>query len=363
MTALVPSDVADDLRFRARFSPHLARLAKTSDAVRRQFVPDPREADNLGLIADPFEAGRFYAGLHGVERIYKDRIVLTPHFDCGAYCRYCFKKTRTLAGTERDMFDTDVVAALDHIRGDPDLRIALITGGDPLHDEAKLFALLDGLATIPHVAEIRIGTRNLLFDPDRLTDGLADRIAGYSRIDPDDLGRSQTLAIGLSINHVDELSPAVVRSVRRLVDRGISVKGQVKLLKDVNDSADALLALYRGFNAVGIQPYYLFHCMPVIGSAHFRTSIARGQRILRKLSTLSGVYAPTYVCVTQIGKIRIGIDSPLAIVEHDGRPHLRSKSPYKAADFLRYTGVEAIPAPHYVDNEGDLVTLYPDGTD
>lgn len=354
-------DVVRD--FRARLSPHLARLTKRSEAVRRQFVPDIRELDNDHLIPDPFESGRDYMGLTGVERVYRDRIVLTPHFDCSAYCRYCFKKTRTLAGGERDMSDEDIERALDHIRGEPDLRIALITGGDPLRDEAKLFRLLDGLATIPHIGEIRIGTRNILFEPERLTEELAERIAGYARVDCDDLDRSQAVMLGLSINHPDELSSEVARAVRRLVRRGIAVKGQVTLLRDVNDDAPTMLRLYQRFNAIGIQPYYLFHCMPVLGSAHFRTSVARGQEILRELSVLSGVYAPTYVYVTKIGKIRVGLDSRLDRVTHDGHPHIRKQSPYRAEDFLAFTGRDSIPEPHYADNEGRIVTLYADGPD
>lgn len=348
--------------FRARLSPHIAHLAKQSDAVRRQFVPDVRELDNAYLIPDPFESGRDYMGLNGVERIYRDRVVLTPHFDCSAYCRYCFKKTRTLGGSgERDMSDADIDAAIAHIRTQPELRIALITGGDPLRDEHKLFRLLDGLATIPHIAEIRIGTRNLLFDPDRLTDALAEQIAAYSRVDCDNLGTSQAIMIGLSINHPDELSGPVARAVRRLVSRGVTVKGQVTLLREINDDAATLLTLYQRFNILGIQPYYLFHCMPVLGSAHFRTSVARGQQILGELAALSGVYAPTYVYVTQVGKVRVGIDSPLDLIEVDGRVHVRKQTVYRADDFLRYTGREEIPLPHYADNEGRLVALYPDG--
>jgi len=363
MTLHAPPHRQDVVReFRARLTPHLAHLAKQSDAVRRQFVPDVRELDNAHLIPDPFESGRDYMGLNGVERIYRDRVVLTPHFDCSAYCRYCFKKTRTLGGSgERDMSEADIDAAIAHIRTQPELRIALITGGDPLRDEAKLFSLLDGLATIPHIAEIRIGTRNLLFEPDRLTDALAERIASRSRIDCDDLAASQAVMVGLSINHPDELSGAVARAVRRLVSRGVVVKGQVTLLREVNDDAATLLALYQRFNALGIQPYYLFHCMPVLGSAHFRTSVARGQQILGELAALSGVYAPTYVYVTQVGKVRVGIDSPLDTVEIDGQAHLRKQTVYRAADFLRYTGRADIPKPHYADNEGRLVSLYPDG--
>lgn len=348
-------------RFRARLTPDLARLVKRSDAVRRQFVPSVEELDSDGMVADPFEPGKNYRGVNGLERVYRDRIVFTPHFDCSAFCRYCFKKTRTLAGEGSDMRRSDMDAALEVVAADPDLRIALITGGDPLRDERRLFYLLDGLAKVPHVQEIRIGTRNILFEPRRVTDELADRIAGYRRLDPDRLERSRNVVVGLSINHRDELTGAVVEAVRRLVDRGVAVKGQVTLLKGVNDDTRSLLDLYCAFGAVGIQPYYLFHCMPVIGAAHFRTSVAKGQRLLEELAPLSGVLAPTYVYVTQIGKHRVGIDSPLEAVELGGRRYLRRRSPYRAEDFLRYTGRNALPPLHDTGDDGFIVSHYLDG--
>lgn len=348
-------------RFRARLTPELARLTKRSEAVRRQFLPSRDELLADGLVPDPFEAGKNYRGLYGVERIYRDRIVLTPHFDCSAFCRYCFKKTRTLSGGGRPMRRAEMDAALALIRDDPELRIALITGGDPLRDEARLFYLLDGLAAIPHVQEIRIGTRNILFEPARVTPEFAARVAGYRRLDPESLERSRSIVFGLSFNHRDELQPEVVRAVDRLTRAGLPVKGQVTLLRGVNDSVGALYDLYRAFGAVGIQPYYLLHCMPVLGAAHFRTSVAKGQELLAELAPLSGVLAPIYVYVTPVGKHRVGIDSPLDTVTLDGAPYIRRRSPYRAEDFLRYTGRNALPPRHDVDSDGMIVSHYPDG--
>ena len=350
-------------RFRARLTPDLARMAKRSDAVRRQFVPSADELGSDGLIPDPFEAGKNYRGVYGLERVYKDRIVLTPHFDCSAFCRYCFKKTRTLAGEGRKMRRRDMDAALDIIRLDSDLRIALVTGGDPLRDEARLFYLLDGLAAIPHVQEIRIGTRNILFEPGRVTSDFASRIASYRHVDCQRLERSRSVAFGLSINHRDELSPAVALAVRQLVDHGLPVKGQVTLLRGVNDNVEALYDLYRAFGALGIQPYYLFHCMPVIGAGHFRTSVAKGQQLLERLSPLSGVLAPTYVYITQIGKHRVGLDSPLESARIGDARYIRRKSPYRAEDFFRFTGRNALPPRHEVDGDGFIISHYLDGDD
>jgi lysine 2,3-aminomutase len=48
---------------------------------------------------------------------------------------------------------------------------------------------------------------------------------------------------------------------------------------------------------VKIRPYYLFHCDPVTGAGHFRTSIWKGLEIMEGLrGHLSGLAIPTY-CV------------------------------------------------------------------
>ena len=84
-------------RFRGGVTPYLSPLIKTSDAVRKQFVPEYLEGLEFGRAA-PFEEGKDNRGIYGLERVYADRAVSPPYFDCAAYCRYCFKKTRTLAG-------------------------------------------------------------------------------------------------------------------------------------------------------------------------------------------------------------------------------------------------------------------------
>ncbi|HWW61485.1 MAG TPA: radical SAM protein, partial [Thermoanaerobaculia bacterium] len=198
-------------RFRAKLTPELSALVRRSPAVARQFVPDPRELVEFGGTEEPFEEGKLNHGLYGLERLYQDRAVLTPHFDCSAYCRYCFKKTRTLAGEGRRMTDDEIERAAESIERDPRITIVLVTGGDPLIDVPLLKKVLDRIALIPAVRSIRVGTRNILFQPELLDDAVADLLASYNRIDYSDLRRSRSLAVALSFNHPDELTPSVVR--------------------------------------------------------------------------------------------------------------------------------------------------------
>ena len=87
---------------------------------------------------------------------------------------------------------------------------------------------------------------------------------------------------------------------------------QSVLLKGVNDDADTLEALMRGFVEMRVKPYYLHHGDLAPGTAHFRTTIAEGQALMRALrGALSGLALPTYVLDIPggHGKVPVGPDS------------------------------------------------------
>ena len=82
----------------------------------------------------------------------------------------------------------------------------------------------------------------------------------------------------------------------RLVRAGIPVLSQTVLLRGVNDDAAVLEALFRGLVAMRVKPYYLHHADLARGTAHFRTGIAEGQRLVRRLRAgASGLCQPAYV--------------------------------------------------------------------
>jgi lysine 2,3-aminomutase len=202
-----------------------------------------------------------------------------------------------------------------------------------------------------------------LFSPETVTDELAKMIASYKRMDYKNPRLSKNISIGLSINHVDELTEEVVRAYQRLIKEGVTVWGQVVLLKGINDSVRSIRDLVEAFLATGMIPYYLFHCMPVVGAKHFRTSVQKGLDILRELSPYSGTTAFQYVYVTPIGKHRVAPGHQLEYVEIDGQRYIRSVTPYKAADFLEFSDSDRLPPLHEVSEDGYIISHYLDGHD
>jgi lysine 2,3-aminomutase len=68
------------------------------------------------------------------------------------------------------------------------------------------------------------------------------------------------------------------------------------LLKGVNDSVETMRDLMRALLRIKVRPYYIFHCDPVIGAGHFRTSVWKGLEIMEGLrGHMSGLGIPTYV--------------------------------------------------------------------
>jgi lysine 2,3-aminomutase len=74
------------------------------------------------------------------------------------------------------------------------------------------------------------------------------------------------------------------------------VNNHTVLLQGVNDDLATMRQLMRALLRIKVRPYYLFHCDPVIGAGHFRTSVWKGMEIMEGLrGHMSGLGIPTYV--------------------------------------------------------------------
>ncbi len=233
--------------------------------------------------------------------------------------------------------------ALAYIASDPRIDTALITGGDPLARPDMLETLLGGLAEIDHVRKIRVGTRHILFDPGQITDDMCAMLARYNHVQVRKEGwTGRSLSIGVSLNHPDELAPEVAEALQRLMRAGIAIRGQVVLLKGINDDVATLRELLERFVLLGIVPYYLFHCMDVVGTYHLRTSIQKGLDLTAALAARSGVYALTYVCVTPVGKVRLGPGTPLDYNDIEGRALSATRHALSRRRFPRVLGAQPV---------------------
>lgn len=244
----------------------------------------------------------------GLVHRYPDRVLLLVTNFCSVYCRYCTRARMVGSVGERSVRKSDIEAALEYIERTPVVRDVLISGGDPLSlDDDRLEYILKRLRKIPHVEFLRIGSKQPVVQPMRITPSL-------TRI----LKRYHPLWMSLHFTHVDEITPEVTEACARLADAGIPLGSQTVLLKDINDDIVTMKQLMQGLLRIRVKPYYLYQCDPITGSAHFRTPVSKGVELIRGLRGHTTGYAvPTFVVDAPNGGGKTPI-APDYVLGHDG---------------------------------------------
>jgi lysine 2,3-aminomutase len=259
-----------------------------NDPIRLQSVTSPLELRNDSgyELEDPLEEDKD-APVPGLTHRYPDRALLVTTHVCTMYCRFCTRKRATMVRGGWDAVSRDDERMIDYVRDHSEIRDVIVSGGDPLTlPVSKLSFFLDNLAAIPHVDVIRIGTRVPVTLPQKLYDGELIEL----------LASAEKVWIQTHFNHPREITPEAARVCQALLRAAMPVNNHTVLLKGVNDSLETMRQLMRALLRIKVRPYYLFHCDPVIGAGHFRTSVWKGLEIMEGLrGHLSGLGIPTYV--------------------------------------------------------------------
>jgi|CXWL01.1.fsa_nt_gi lysine 2,3-aminomutase len=313
-----------------RFTDYLLEQIKYSPAIAKQYLPDPRELDPIGL-EKPF-TGVMTTGIPGLERMYLDRVILMPTSQCFAYCRFCFRKNYSHDarkgdyGTPQESFQK----AIDYIINDPRIKEVLITGGDPLMFPEKVIELCKQLRQIPHLTGIRIGSRIFTSDPELITSKWIKpfkvlntvKLTNYRFVIPTEAEESLThspisslpapISLSPHINHPDELSPQTIKSLLLCTQNRVPLYNQTVLLKGINDDPEVLIELFRKLRQLGVEPYRVYHADPLKGTEHFRISLDRFMEIKRTMrAQASGRIVPSFIIDTRIGKVELGADADI----------------------------------------------------
>ncbi len=273
----------------AGITPYYAALLDPADpmqALRRtmipvgdEFVKGPGEAD------DPLNEDGDMA-VPGLVHRYPDRVLFLVTGFCATYCRYC-TRARLVGQTGEYHFNYDQFQkAIDYIAATPTIRDVLISGGDPLTmGDDRIEWLLTRLRAIPHVEFLRIGTKVPAVLPQRITPRF---VAMLRRFHP--------FWMSVHFMHPDEVTPEVAQACARLSDAGIPLGSQTVLTRGVNDDVETMKRLMHALLKIRVRPYYLYQCDPISGSAHFRTPVETGLRIIEGLRGHTTGYAvPQFV--------------------------------------------------------------------
>ncbi len=221
----------------------------------------------------------------GVLHKYQGRALLITTGSCAVHCRYCFRRHFPYAEetAARDRWKT----AVAHLRSDSSISEVLLSGGDPLSLAThRLKELTDALAHIPHIRRLRVHTRLPIVLPSRVDTELCDWISSLP----------WPVAIVVHTNHANEIDASVRIALRQLRDTGATLLNQSVLLRDVNDSVDALAELSETLFESAVLPYYLHLLDRVQGTAHFDVPEQTAAAIERSLRMrLPGYLMPRWV--------------------------------------------------------------------
>ena len=275
-------------RFRMAVTPYYASLIRPDapdGPIRRQAVPSVRELRVEPCdMADPLCEDR-YSPTPGLVHRYPDRVLLLLTHRCSMYCRHCTRR-RMVGSEDFSLGGGELERAFGYLERHAEVRDVLLSGGDPLVlSDERLEAVIRRLRAIPHVEIIRIGTRTPVVMPMRITDDLLAMLKRY-----------RPIWINTHFNHPDEITPDSARACEKIVDAGIPLGNQSVLLRGVNDDAETLKRLFTGLVQIRVRPYYLYQCDLSNGIGHFRTTVAEGMELMKRIrGSITGFAVPEYV--------------------------------------------------------------------
>ncbi|MBF0511908.1 MAG: KamA family radical SAM protein [Candidatus Omnitrophica bacterium] len=297
--------------------PYFASLIDEKDPgcpIRLQSVPQDYEFETTdNEMLDPCGEEK-NSHVHGLVHRYPDRVLFLVSEMCAMYCRYC-TRSRMVGDGAHSLNTSTYDAALEYIRSHKEIRDVLISGGDPLTLSDKMLEyLISSIKAIPHVEFVRIGTRVPATLPQRITPELMAMFKKYSPV-----------WMSVHFNHPKEITARVKQACNMIADAGIPMGSQTVLLRGINDSPEVMKKLFHELLKLRVRPYYIYQCDPIVGSRHFRTSVATGINIMENLrGHTSGYAVPAYVIDGPGGGGKIPVNPDYLVSKENGRYTLRN---------------------------------------
>lgn len=238
------------------------------DPLLRQVLPLNEEFEwHDGYSNDPLDEQN--NAIPGLLHKYRNRVLMIVKGGCAINCRYCFR--RHFPYQENKGSKPVWQQSVDYIAAHPELNEVILSGGDPLMaKDEELRWLIDAISSVPHIKRLRIHSRLPVVIPARITDALCDLLRET---------RLQVILV-THINHANEINLEFKQQMSRLRAINVTLLNQGVLLKGVNDSVDAQVALSETLFDAGILPYYLHVLDKVQGAAHFFVSDQKAKEIM-----------------------------------------------------------------------------------
>lgn len=297
--------------FNMGITPYYASLMDPNDPncpIRLQSVPKLSELKILETdLEDPLAEERDMP-VPGITHRYPDRVLFYTTHNCPVYCRHCTRK-RKVSDPSSSAANKQIEDGLAYIEAHKEIRDVVISGGDPLsNSDDRLEYILSRLRALDHIEIFRIGTRNLVTLPQRITQNFADMLKKYHPV-----------FVHTHFNHPKECTQEAFDACARLADAGCVIHNQMVLLKGVNDDPKIVKELNHKLLMMRVRPYYIYQCDLSQGISHFRTPVEVGLNIIENLrGWTSGMAVPHFVIDAPGGGGKIPL-LPQYVVKHEGK--------------------------------------------
>ncbi|PJZ69009.1 lysine 2,3-aminomutase [Leptospira perolatii] len=282
----------NSVRLNVGTTPYYLSLSDPKDPncpIRKMIVPQAEESVfSAEESLDPLHEEDL-SPVRGLTHMYPDRVLLFSNHECSVYCRHCMRGRKVSSSDER-MDVGDLEACFEYIQSHSEISDVVISGGDPLNlSDSKIDWILENLERIPHVKICRIGTRNLVTLPMRITPQLCEILEARNQ-------ERLSIFCNTQFNHEKECTDEAKLAILRLLKSGVSVGNQCVILKGINDDGESMLRLHRRLLEMRIRAYYMYDPEVIPGSRGFRTPLAKGLEIIEYMrGKIGGMGIPQFV--------------------------------------------------------------------
>lgn len=335
ISALTGTDKDLEARMPIKITRHYFELAKKSQPIQVLVKASPKETYDLDGAEDPGKQ-MDYSPVEGLIHKYELGLLYVAS-TCSAHCRFCYreeliakKEVERPDGTIAPKGLAQISEIVDYIKthnaivednggrhpetGREKLREILMSGGDPMVlGNKNIAAWLSSMAEVG-IENIRIGTKELAFYPDRFDDTFFAMLDNFHQSYP-----GISLRMMIHFNHPDEFLEkdenglymddpegglqwvaSTKRAIRELRSRNwINVDNQAPIIAGINNDPDALRIQQRELKRNGVENHYYFCGRDIVGHKAFNVPIEEAWRILNESQKgLSGVETHARLSIT-----------------------------------------------------------------
>lgn len=322
-------------RMPVKITRHYFEQAKNSSAMQQLIKASPAETFDLTGSQDPGKQ-MDYSPVEGLLHKYEIGLIYVAS-TCSAHCRFCYREELIArkdvarpdgAMAPKGLAKVEEICSYvqEHNRivaengglhpetGKEKLREILMSGGDPMVLSNKIIGNWWASLTEAGIENIRLGTKELAFFPDRFDDAFFDMLDGFHENYP-----HVNLRFVVHFNHPDEFlkkdkdgkyisNPGgglewldnTRRAVQQLASRNwVNIDNQSPIIKGINDDPDALRILQRELKRNCIENSRFYCGRDIVGHRAFNLTIEEAWRILNESQKgLSGIESHAKLSIT-----------------------------------------------------------------